>query len=277
MPEVKEPNHFGADTQDIDFNRFRDESDYLELFAGATTQKRIGEATPLYLRSPEAARQIWEFDPAAKIIIMLREPVDLLYSNYWHYRSTGRETARSLAEAMANEQDEQQQQDSALVAPIYRELPCFSEHVRRYMEQFGRENVLVILMDDLKHDTAAVYRQALEFLDLDPTFQPDFKIVNAGKQVRSEALQRLLVKLNLTPLQIKNSAAGYVASRIIPRPLRQAGVQAFRQLYASERKPPPIDPEFRQRIQAEYRAEVEALSILLERDLSHWRGEQAEN
>lgn len=278
MPEVKEPNHFGLSDHTGNPSRFGDEAAYRALFAGATTQRRIGEATPRYLRSAAAARDIHAFAPDAKIIIMLRDPVSLLQSTFWHYRSVGRETARSLADALQQEAaraaGHAAPPSGGLKPPVYRELPCFSAHVRRYFDQFGRENVHVILMDDLRHDTPTVYRQVCTFLGIDPTFAPDFRVVNPSKQVRSEALQRLLVRLNLTPLQLKNSRAAYLMGRVVPRPLRRAGVGLARRLYTAERRQPPIDPDLRRRLQADYRAEVEALAALLGRDLRHWYGEQ---
>ncbi|NLF38083.1 sulfotransferase, partial [bacterium] len=75
VPARKEPHFFGSDIVSPAFVRDRDA--YLSLFAGATTEARVGEASIWYLYSKRAAREIKEFNPDARIIIMLRNPVDM--------------------------------------------------------------------------------------------------------------------------------------------------------------------------------------------------------
>lgn len=79
MPEdAKEPNYFGSD-MNYKSSRLTEEQ-YLSLFSDAKNEKRIGEASVWYLYSKLAASEIKEFCPSARIIIMLRNPVDMLYS-----------------------------------------------------------------------------------------------------------------------------------------------------------------------------------------------------
>ena len=97
MSDIKEPAYFRQRSN------FKTEADYLALFAGARDEIRLGEATPSYLRSPEATEAIYRFDPDAKIIIMLRDPVSLMMSTYSQDRVMGREKSPTFAEALANQ------------------------------------------------------------------------------------------------------------------------------------------------------------------------------
>lgn len=261
MCDVKEPVFFGS-------KRFKDTADYLALFSGASHETMIGEASPNYLFSDIAAQQIKEFDPSAKIIIMLRSPVDLLYSAYFQSRSSGTENVDSFEEALNMDEDRKMSNRSpdGVSRPIYRNYVRFTEGVKRYFALFGRENVHVIIYDDFQNDTAAVYRHTLEFLGVNPTFKVEFKIVNASKEVRSRKLQKILLFFRLSPRQIKRSKV----TTLIPSPLRDRLQTLFRTVYLVEKRPPPMDKQLRSRLQQEFLPEVQQLSELLGRDLTDW-------
>src|SRR5882672_1680365 len=78
MSARKEPHFFGTDLSSPAL--VRDEQQYLSLFAKAQNEKRAGEASVFYLYSQRAAREIHAFCPSARIIIMLRNPVEMMYS-----------------------------------------------------------------------------------------------------------------------------------------------------------------------------------------------------
>ena len=265
MPAVKEPNHFGRQRSGPRGNAYADEAAYLKLFASAKNEKRLGEASPGYLLSPDAAHKIHAFDPNAKIIIMLRSPVDLIYSSYYHRRSAGSETAESFEDALGVQEDAE---DGDLTASYWNRTK-FTEPVRRYFDTFGRENVHIIIYDDLRDDVAAVYRRVLEFLGVDPDFQAHFEIVNASKQVRNPALQRMLIQLKLTPMHLKYSPLSKIGQVIPPKP-RKALLNMLRSAYMIEKRPPKMDAELRKKLQQKCLPEVEQLSELLGRDLTHW-------
>ena len=97
MPEgfaYKEPSYFCNLYGYNDFNL------YLELFAGVKEEKAVGEASTPYLTSPESAAWIREVYPAAKIIILLRNPVDRAYSMYNWMIKEGYEGVYPFEEAL---------------------------------------------------------------------------------------------------------------------------------------------------------------------------------
>src|SRR5271165_4331492 len=101
----KEMHGFGADLRfGAQFYR-RDLAAYLDEFASRKGEIRAGEASVWYLFSKQAAAEIHAFNPEARIIIMLREPAEMLYSLYSQFRFDGNEHLRTFEEALAAEDD----------------------------------------------------------------------------------------------------------------------------------------------------------------------------
>lgn len=104
MPEKKESHFFGSDLNSQYF--IRDREKYLSLFSEAKDVKRIGEASVWYLYSKQAAYEIKEFSPSASIIIMLRNPVDMLYAQHSQFLYNGNENIASFEDALNAEKTE---------------------------------------------------------------------------------------------------------------------------------------------------------------------------
>ena len=181
MPFFKEPHFFGSDLEGSRFRQFRAKPErYLKLFRDARGEKRIGESSPWYLTSERAAAEIQAYDPAAKIIIMLRNPIDMMYSMWSQFRYSGNEQIETFEEALAAEADRQAGRRIRRVAHCvtglrYREMTRFARQVPRYFERFGRENVKIIIFDDFRSDTPAVFRDVLAFLEVDPALPDDLR------------------------------------------------------------------------------------------------------
>src|SRR3989339_415720 len=103
MPEKKESHFFGTDLNSPRF--IRDKKIYLSLFSKAKDERRVGESSVWYLYSKKAASEIKEFSPSASIIIMLRNPVDMLYSQHSQFLYNGNEDIACFEEALNAEQD----------------------------------------------------------------------------------------------------------------------------------------------------------------------------
>ena len=198
MPYIKEMHHFGADIQFrspiVAKRKKRDV--YLSYFKDWNCEKRIGEASPFYLYSLSASQEIYDFDPTAKIIIMLRNPADMLYSLYSQLCASGVETLETFEDALAAEERRKKGIDipehtNWVKLLYYTEIVRYTEQVKRYIDIFGREQVHVIFFDDFKSDIEAVYRNLLEFLEVNPNFQPEFPVVNANKVMRSGKTEEL--------------------------------------------------------------------------------------
>jgi hypothetical protein len=269
MSPVKEPYHFCPDLH-IGLPTIADRERYLDLFRGATAGERAGEASVWYLYSSRAARLIREFNPAARIIIMLRSPADMAYSLYNHYRYSGVEPLASFEEALAAEAERREGRRLPARRDVretlyYREVARYAPQVKRYLDEFGRDRVHVILFDNLRDRTEAVYRDTLAFLGVESGIvAPDFDVVNEAKRIGVPVLHRLLSRP--APAALKSMVRGWPAGRRFRRWLRRTNA----------RLGPKVEmaPETRRRLERELRADVEALGDLIGCDLSAWTASQ---
>jgi len=260
MADRKESHFFGRDLI-VNYDR-PTKKEYLSYFAPARDRKCIGEASVLYLVSKEAAGEIKAFSPAAKILVMLRNPVDMMPSLHAYKVYHATEDIEDFAAALEAEEDRLKglriPRSTRFVESLYyRRLGRYSAQVKRYIDVFGRENVHAIIFDDFKADTAGEYGKTLEFLGVDPDFAPEFRVINPTRKARSKLIQRLA---NLT------LARSYRLRQTIPQSLRSI----VRRLNTIQEGPAPMGEELRRQLQAEFAPEVERLSELLGRDLTHW-------
>ena len=265
MSEVKEPMYFGQDLS-ARYRRMTEE-EYLALFKDARADQRAGEASPWYLYSTTAAREIREFSPEARIIVMLRNPVDVMYSQHSQLVYNLREDLTDFADALAAEDDRaagKRIPEDALrpEALLYRKSVRFPEQVTRYLDCFGRDRVHFIVFEDLAADPAGVYRSTLEFLDVDASFEIDHRVENANRAPRSRLVQRLI----FAPPRPLRSIYGRLRSMPAMHRLRdrisRSNVESVKRA--------PMDPELRRQLTEEFAPQVKELGALIGRDLSAW-------
>ena len=260
MADRKESHFFGRDLT-ARYGR-PTKAEYLSYFSLAGKEKRVGESSVFYLFSKEAGSEIKAFSPEAKIIIMLRNPVDMMYSLHAYKIYHATEDIEDFSAALKAEEDRKKglripPSTQFVESLYYRQLGRYSEQVKRYLDVFGRENMHVIIFDDFKTDTPGEYRRTLAFLGVDPDFAPEFEIINPTGMARSKLIQRLA---NFT------LARSYMLRQIIPQSLRSI----VRRLNTIQKGPAPMAAELRRQLQAEFAPEVERLSELLGRDLTCW-------
>ena len=265
MPFHKEPLFFGADLR----RRYgqMDEEQYLSLFADARPEQRAGEASAWYLYSTSAAQEIHAFAPDGDIIVMLRNPVDVMYAQHSQLLFNRQETIADFGDALDAEEDRRngRRLPPGPIRPenlFYRHMVRFADQLERYLAACGADRVHVIVHDDLRRDTSAEYRRVLDFLKVDPDFRPSFELKNTNKRPRSAGLQQLI----------------YAP----PGPLRKLGPRLRRSRLAhavrdamvamNSRNEPrsEMDPALRRQLTEEFRPEVKRLGAMIGRDLSSW-------
>ncbi len=143
---------FDDETVDHDFERDFDQ--YYEWFADrydkADPEQTWGEDAPGYFRSEKAPRRIRSYVPDAKLIFLLRNPVDRAYSHYWHLYRLGRVTGdfdTTFREELS----------------IYRES-LYERHLRRFLSAFDHDQVEIVVFERFVTETEAVIDQICEFL-----------------------------------------------------------------------------------------------------------------
>jgi Sulfotransferase family len=265
MSVPKEPMYFGQDLTPRYRRMTRDE--YLALFRDARDDQRAGEASPWYLYSTSAAREIHGFNPEARIIVMLRNPIDVMYSQHAQLVFNQREDLTDFGQALAAEPDRRagRRLPAGAIRPealFYRHSVRFPEQVRRYLEVFERDAVHFVVFDDLVADSAAIYRAALEFLGVDPDVTVDLSIYNPARQPRSGRLQQAI----FNPPPALRGLVGRLRAVPFMHRVRDLLVSAN----SAQARRAPMDAALRAQLTAEFAPQVAELSELIGRDLSAW-------
>ena len=134
----------------------------------------VGEASPSYLFHPLAPERVARMLPRARLIALLRNPVDRAFSHYQHEVALGREQL-SFEDALAREDERMEGEVERMLREpayfshawwnyTYTARGRYAEQLERWFEAFPREQLLVLLTDELAADTAAAYRRVLDFL-----------------------------------------------------------------------------------------------------------------
>jgi hypothetical protein len=268
----KEMHAFGSDLRFSPHFYRRNHNAYLAEFQNRNGCRHAADASVWYLFSAEAAAEIKAFNPEARIIIMLREPAEMLYSLYYQFRFDGNEHLPTFSAALDAEDDRHEgrrigRQAYLAQGLFYREAACYWEQVNRYLSVFGRNRVKVILYDDFAADVRGTYRETLEFLGVDATRIPtDFRVVNAAKNVKVPALRTLMSDpwLRSTALALRPFIPGMVFRTM------QKLDSRLRNFNSRVEQRAPFDLVLRARLKKEFEPEVERLGRLLNRDLQHW-------
>ena len=273
----KEMHFFGSDLRfGPQFYR-RDREAYLAEFEGGKGRTWVGEASVWYLFSRQAAAEIKAFNPAARIIVMLREPAAMMYSLYNHFRADGNEYLPTFQKALEAEADRRAGRRIGRLAYlpqalVYHDVPRFTEQVKRYFDAFGREQVHVIIYDEFKADNAASYRKTLDFLGVDSSgAMPSFDPINVANVNGNESVRFPVIRDILNDPLVRGTAIQMRA--LLPRRVF-AAMQKFEDwsklFNRRQNKRPPPARDLQALLRREFAAEVEQLSALLGRDLSHW-------
>jgi hypothetical protein len=237
MSLVKEPHFFtGADPSQT--RSVRDKRTYLKLFAGAQERVR-GEASASYFTDSASPPAIKRASPEAKILVILRDPVERAYSHYLDMLRYGQES-RSFAEAVEAELAGER---PAGTEP-YVSRGFYVEPLDRYLETFG-ENVHVLFLESMVRDPAPELREVFEFLQVDPDVadrlsverrntyaaarRPASRLVGSS---RTRTAGRLLVPRKLRP------AVERLLFKPAGKPAMDEGVRGVLQdIYGGDREP----------------------------------------
>ncbi len=265
MPARKEPHFFGRDIRSPRF--INDRREYLRLFDGARDEKAVGEASVWYLASRHAAEEIRDFRPDARIVIMLREPVDLLRSLHAHNVANGIEDITDLGRAIdAGVRDFSSRIAGRPAIPEYLTyLPVgrFAAQIERYRSCFAEDRIHVILYEEFARDPAAAYSGLLRFLGVDPEARPpSFERINAARRSRSMTMARWL---HAPPPMVQR-----LCRRLVPQPIRHGiwhgAVRPVLESANSRRVgSPSLDPALRSRLRDYYRDEIPQVAEVIGR------------
>ena len=267
----KEPYFFCEELIKWEGLRVDTESEYAALFSEASSEKCIGEATSLYLYSESAASRIKAYSQDAKIIILLRDPIEMMIS--WHHDCVkwGHENVLGFQDAVLLEK---KRETGSNMPPgsgypyclLYNKIAAFSSQVERYFGVFGRDAVKVCLLSDFKTDPQNTISEIEDFLAITRSHSSGFDQFNKRKSVT----QGDAVKTKLKSFFREYGAWTKGIRPLVPPVLKKLFNESLLLLNKPIEKD-TVDPAFIELLRTRMVPDILALEHLINRDLSAWR------
>jgi hypothetical protein len=231
---------------------------YEQLFGAVQNEKAIGEGTAWYLYFEDAAYRIKHYIDAAKLIVMLRNPVDRAYSAYTMLLGDGRETIRDFSNAVLAENE----RTKLNWDPLYRyvDMGFYARQLRCYESIFAKEQIKVCIYDDFNSRPLDILQELFCFLGVDEQFVPDTTARhNVSMVPRNHVVHQFIAGTHPLKRALKT---------VLPSRVRRS--IKSRLLAPNLQRPAPLEPAVRTHLIEVFRADVLELQGMLGRDLSLW-------
>jgi hypothetical protein len=267
MPENKEPNFFCSDI--CTFGAVETLGQYQALFSAAPSQALTGEASVMYLFSKVAIARIMAYNARAKIIVMLRHPIEAARSMHAYLLRHEQENVADFEQAWGLQA---LRLDGQALPPRwpypetlqYGGLYVYAPQVRRVLEQVPRAQCLFLISEEFFADPPLQFARVLDFLGLPPdAARTTFPVVNQAVGVRSALVARLLrhPPRSFAPV---SQALRSVSNALGVHPLR-----SLQRLNTVAGRKPALRQSFQLQLERYFSADVAELEQLLGRALWH--------
>ena len=253
MSPIKEPLFFAPLTYPFErFMAIKNKKEYLSLFKNAKSQKAIGEASSGYLTDPDSPKLIHDQIPNAKIIMILRNPVERAFSYYLHNIRNGLET-KNFREAI--ECEIQNIKDNT-VHRFYLGGSMYYEAIKRYIEKFGRNQVKVLIFEEFITKELEYVKDVLNFLGIESDPPKSIgDLDNAFRIAKNSPAQKILTNKSILKFVRKTR-------------ISQQRIQWLREKILEKKIPKPnLSPEDRKFLEEYSHDDIQKLKSLLGYDL----------
>jgi hypothetical protein len=275
MSEIKEPKYFLCDGPPPqrggpgDAKSFRARvwrrKDYEALFDCAPAGTLRGESTPFYLYDPDAQRRLHDAVPHARLIALLRDPIDRAHSNWTHLWSAGLEPEQDFVKACRLED----QRAAAGWASFWRylDLGRYGEQLQRLYARFPREHVLVLRYQQLHDEPERTLDRICAFLGVDTGVISEIPAENVTTHVTASQRNRTLAVV---------LRAGAAIERHLPPPVWRS-TEAFlsQRIQTEQRRREPLTAAQRAELLPHFEQDIALLEELTGLAFDEWR--QAEH
>lgn len=265
--DPKEPHYFATDFEKY---RIKSKEKYMALFNNVNKETAIGEGSVFYLYSKEAMKNIFNYNPEAKIIVMLRNPVEMVpsfhselihsadedildFKDAW-YSSDLRKSGKKISKIT---------RESKLL--YYTEIAKYSEQLKNVKKYFPENQIKVILFDEFKQNTQATYEDILNFLEVAQDGRVKFPKINENKKIKNVFLNTLIKRLPkpITNFILKSKKIFGIKSNL-------GILNKINDLNIKHDKREVLSKELKINIIDNYKSDIEELSLILNKDLSKW-------
>lgn len=264
---TKEPHYFNTEHQNRNIKNL---DNYQALFASAIdAHLAVGETSVRYLYSDMAVANILDYNPKAKFVVMLRNPIDMVYSWYNQVYFSGMEDVRCFDKAWHLQDERQAQQripkKCREVKMLYYGKVCsLGEQLQRLYTQVSLSRVHLIFFDDLTKNPTKIYKSLLNFLGVPDDNRQYFPIYNSSKTFRLHHLKNLPSKLDyLSHIKQKlNIKKKFGINLLLTKFIEKNNV--------IKKKRPPLSSQMRQTLIDYFQDDIILLANITKRDLAHW-------
>ncbi|MGE0473877.1 MAG: sulfotransferase [Nitrospirales bacterium] len=274
----KEPHYFSKLDRHVSSEIIQ--AEYVEKYFSHTKvhHQAMGEGSPSYLYSPSGLQAILAFNPGAKFIVMVRNPVESVYSFHYRLVYLMQEDQRDFQKAWDLQEARAQGQhiprlchNSAMLQ--YGEVGQYGKYLEQLFEIAGPEKCKVVVFDDLKKSVLVTYKDVLTFLGLEYDGRTKFSHKMASRTYRFHWLNRMIWH---PPTSIKYIRAQLEKSDLKKKKsLGHILLLKLKRLNDIKRPPPPMSCHMRNVLRESFSDDIDRLGRLLNRDLSHWKTEEA--
>lgn len=228
---------------------------YSNFFRNCSPHLCVGEIDPNYFDYPKAASRIAADIPGCRIVVTLRDPVDRVYSCYKMTHRIG---------LIDGPLDFDSQRETLAARASY------ADNVLRWWDKFGRDNVLILLYDDLQANAQEFVDRVCSFIGIasiriaGSPFENN-RINPSAEMPRSVRLARLIHRL-------RSVFRKHHWSRLSAMLQRGRPITDF--VFSGGAHYPHLHPTLEKQLRDRFVPEVEQLERLLGRDLSSWKEKQ---
>jgi len=268
IPKEKEPDFFADEKLYRNVSTLEDYMALYEPADGNTEFTAIGDASTTYIQTNGALENIRAFNPDAKIVIAVRNPIDVVQSMHSHRLFFQAEDIEDFEQAWRMGPEREQGRSLPKTArPLdhtemtYMEFGQLGKRVKHALEIFPANQVHVVVFDDMKADPMGTYRSLLEFLGLEYDGRDTFDVKNVSRSHgKAGFLSRMLTGMPrpvsnlLRKIGLKNTGLG---DKLLAK-------------VTTKTERPVLDPRFRDELADFFRPDVQILESVLNRDLSKW-------
>jgi hypothetical protein len=231
----------------------RSEDRYLSLFNAVGDATVLCEASTVYSQVPlykDVPQRILAFNPNARFIYIMRDPIERAISHYWH-RVRGWGERRDMLSAIRDDAH-------------YRDVGHYARQLKVYLQHVGPERIFTLTHEELVADSPGQLSRLYAWLGVDPSFRPaqigipENEMPSMIEQVRDPGLLD----------RVRRSAMFRQVARLLPPSLRKLGAA----MVATRRvNPAEVDTsDVRAFLRAECQQQIAELSLLLQREFPMW-------
>ncbi len=273
ISDRKEPNFFGYELNTAEdfkgmpqLNHYKSSitnlQEYLQLFEMAEANQIKGETSNTYMYHEKAAERIFHHKPEIKLIAILRQPAERLYSRFLHLARENRLPTENFSDCLDRSTVWWRRND--LIKEGF-----YGKYLNKYYRLFDKNQIKVFLYEELRENPEKMMKEIFTFLDVDPSFELDFSVeYNQSGFIKNKNFNSVFGSQGLLNKTFKAVLPNSLVKTLRENLTIQKNLQTFR---AKNLHRPKLDNELKRKItQNIYLEDIKLLEKVTGKNLTHW-------